>query len=349
MTDSESAALARAHALMELRRYAEAERTLRAHLAGHPESVGCLTVLAWALSGLDRHAEAVDAARRALSLAPQDLDALVALAVLSSGAGDPEGGVRAGVAAVREDPDAWQAQYALARALLGLRRPRVRDALFHVHEALRLAPHDPDLHHLRGVCLENLTLTVDAREAYHDALRIDPEHAHAMASLASLDLDEHRLRRATRGLAQALRIVPDDGHVHAHLATLTSGLMVRLSVLLGAAAVVMSVLVLAEPSWVARAAVGTGLLATCVAVVVALGRHLPRALRRPTPSLLRALPRVQLAQLALMLLVVVAILGMAYGSPGVADGAARGLLMLLLVALGLTVVGSLVWGIVGKD
>jgi tetratricopeptide (TPR) repeat protein len=114
----DSGSLARAEALVELRRYAEAESVLGHVLAAGPDDDRAWCVLALVHDGLGHAARMLEAANRAVALAPDhELGhrlASIALARLEQ----PEEAVRAAAEAVRLDPHGWRThlQYSLVAA-----------------------------------------------------------------------------------------------------------------------------------------------------------------------------------------------------------------------------------------
>ncbi|MEZ5097953.1 MAG: hypothetical protein R2731_18870 [Nocardioides sp.] len=89
--------------------------------------------------------------------------------------------------------------------------------------------------------------------------------------------------------------------------------------------------VLAGAPWAVRAGIGTALLAAYAWLVVSVGRHLPRGLRRPSRDALRDLPRRLLVRLGLIALVALTPARHVLRPQGGADLAA-GVLVLVLRA-----------------
>ena len=124
--------LARASAMLDVRRFDEASELLARLVAAEPDSSRAWCLMARAHLGADRYAEAIDAANRAVALDPADewphrlaSNALVHL-------GNYPDALRAAYAACRLAPGYWQTHVCVAQAALARQRltsrPRRRPA-----------------------------------------------------------------------------------------------------------------------------------------------------------------------------------------------------------------------------
>ena len=200
--------LARASAMLDVRRYDEASRLLARIVAADPDSSRAWCLMARAHLGADRYAEAVEVANRAVTLDPSDewphrlaSNALVHLGHYSDA-------LRAAQEACRLAPTYWQTHVCLAQAALaGHRLDAAADA---AARARALAPNEPDVHFLSGkVSLSRGDLAA-AREHQERALALDPAHSGAMNELGRIRLRRNDPIGAIRHFLSAARATPDE-------------------------------------------------------------------------------------------------------------------------------------------
>jgi Flp pilus assembly protein TadD len=200
--------LARASAMLDLRRFDEAAELLARVVAAEPESSRAWCLLARAHLGADRFAEAVEVANRAVALDPSDewphrlaSNALVHL-------GNYPDAQRAAGAACGLAPSYWQTHVCVAQAALAAQRlDAAADA---AARARALAPTEPDVHFLSGkVSLARGDLA-GAREHQERALALDPAHSGAMNELGRIRLRRHDAAGAVRHFINAARATPDE-------------------------------------------------------------------------------------------------------------------------------------------
>ncbi len=200
--------LARASAMMDVRRFDEAAQLLARVVAAEPESSRAWCLMARAHLGADRYAEAVEVANRAVALDPSDewphrlaSNALVHL-------GNYPDALRAARAACRLAPAYWQTHVCVAQAALAAHQ--LDTATGAAARARTLAPNEPDVHFLSGkVSLARGRLT-DAREHQERALALDPAHSGAMNELGRIRLRRHDAAGAIRHFISAARATPDE-------------------------------------------------------------------------------------------------------------------------------------------
>lgn len=278
--DGDWRALAHAEMLLELRRDAEAEQRFRDVLATDPGSVRALLGLARALNRQDRHEEAEQVVRSAVALAPEDETGYHVLVDVLCDRQDGEGALRAAERALRLAPHDVTSHYQHARALLTLRRPRVRDAYDAAVRAVGLAPHSPDAHNLVGMCLGSLGDLEGAERAYRNALALEPHHTMAQNNLAATELDRGRLRSAAGMLRHAVGAAPQEKILHENLDTVLLRLGRRIVWSLLAAALTLGVLLVSGAPWWSRALAGAAYVATLGVLLHRFGDHLPRGVSR---------------------------------------------------------------------
>jgi predicted Zn-dependent protease len=200
--------LARASAMLDVRRFAEASELLARIVAAEPESSRAWCLMARAHLGAERYAEAVEAANRAVALDPADewphrlaSNALVHL-------GHYPDALRAAHEACRLAPSYWQTHVCAAQAALAAHR--LQAASDAAARACALAPNEPDVHFLSGkVSLARGNLA-DARERQERALALDPAHSGAMNELGRIRLKRHDAAGAIRHFISAARATPDE-------------------------------------------------------------------------------------------------------------------------------------------
>jgi len=265
-------ALVRAETLLDLRRDAEAEQRFREVLASDPQSVRALLGLGRALNRQDRHDEAEQAVRSALAVDPEHAGGHQVLVDVLCDRKDGPGAVAAAERARALAPHDFTSHYQLARALLSLRRPRVRDAYESALRAVDLAPQSPDAHNLVGLCLDALGYHDQAQGAFRNALAIDPVHTLAQNNLAATEMDRGRLGRAAGMLRSAVGNDPQEKRLHQNLDAVLLLLGRRVLWSLFGAAVVLGIMLAAGAPWWARAVGGAAYVGA-----VALLAHRVRA------------------------------------------------------------------------
>jgi tetratricopeptide (TPR) repeat protein len=200
--------LARASAMLDVKRFNEASELLARVVSAEPESSRAWCLMARAHLGADRYADATVAANRAVALDPGDewphrlaSNALVHL-------GNFPGALRAAYEARRLAPSYWQTHVCVAQAALAAQRLDLGTEA--ATRARGLAPNEPDVHFLSGkVSLAGGDLT-DARMHQERALALDPAHSGAMNELGRIRLRRHDSAGAIRHFISAARATPDE-------------------------------------------------------------------------------------------------------------------------------------------
>lgn len=197
------AGVTRASSLLEVGRVEAARREIAAVLAGDPENVAALYVLARSHQAEDDFAAMRDAAMRAVAVAPGQHEGHLLLAYAQIGVENPTAARASALEAVRLAPDDWRGHGALALASLNLRQPG--RAFRTIKRAVALAPESAGPHYLRALMYDAIGWNLSANRSYRRALALDPEHTAALTGLGSV--------AATRG-----RLVAAAGHISAALA-----------------------------------------------------------------------------------------------------------------------------------
>ena len=200
--------LARASAMLDVRRFNEASELLARVVSAEPESARAWCLMARAHLGAERYTEAVNAANRAVTLDPADewphrlaSNALVHL-------GQHTDALRAAYEACRLAPGYWQTHVCVAQAALAAHRLDV--AAEAAARARGLAPNEPDVHFLSGKVSLSRGRLADAREHQESALALDPAHSGAMNELGRIRLRRHDTAGAIRHFISAARATPDE-------------------------------------------------------------------------------------------------------------------------------------------
>ncbi len=323
----------RAQQLLDLRRPAEAEAVVRVHLGQEPEDVDALVLLARALMDQDRHDEGGRVVRAALQLDPEHYSAVLTLVDVSTREDDVTAALGAADRALALHPDSWTSHYARARALLTGPRPRPAEALDCVNRGLRTAPHEPSLHNLAGVCLDAMMRPDEARTAFEEALRLDPQHVLAGANLAGLDAEGGRLRRGARRLTAALAEHPGEAVLHRLLPVVVTRFALRLLGVAAVAAVVLGIELGNRASWPVRALTGAALLVGVALVTRSFLRDLPRGPGGWIGRVARGSTGYARLALVLLALALPALAVLAFAPADVAAGTGITVLVLLRLSL----------------
>jgi tetratricopeptide (TPR) repeat protein len=199
-------ALARAQALLDLRRFDDAAQLLGQAIAQDPEDVWPRCELGRALIGAERWDEALAAAEAATALAPEFDWPHRLRALALNGLGRTKEAVRASEEAVRLDADDatnWQ-----VLASCRLMAKDVRGAREAAERGLQLDPEDADLHRTVGdVALERDEVRAAERH-YRRALELDPEDPVALNNLGVVLLRSDRKGEASELFEAAARLDP---------------------------------------------------------------------------------------------------------------------------------------------
>jgi choline-sulfatase len=194
------------HALVELRRFAEAVGPLRTAIELSPSTPSLYASLARAQAGAGDPEGAEATIERGLELAPRHLGLLQMKARLLLRRGQVAPALEVLGQARDLDPANPLLRVDLANALR--EAGRLPEALAEASEAVRLDPRSPEAHVAQGLCLGALGRTGQARASFESALEIAPSHPDALFFLAALDAQAGRLAEALAPLERLQKVAP---------------------------------------------------------------------------------------------------------------------------------------------
>lgn len=201
--------LARARAMLDVKRYDEAAGLLTRLVAAEPDDSQAWCLLARAQLGANRSQEAAAAANRAVALAPADdwPHRLASASMLRLG-NVPEA-VRAASESCRLAPHQWLCHLSLAQAALALRDFYTAGQA--AAAARSLAPAEPEAHVISGKVSLACGDHVAARAHQERALALSPTHSDALNELGRIELRRSgsRSAQAARHFVQAARSAPE--------------------------------------------------------------------------------------------------------------------------------------------
>ncbi|MEU6620433.1 tetratricopeptide repeat protein [Streptomyces litmocidini] len=195
-----STALARAEALYETGRYAQAGELVARHLASEPEDAEALVLLARCHHRAGDRSAALTAVDQALRIEPELLGGwLMRVHVLLADRRFQEAEATARHA-VELAPQYWGTHYALGTALAEhaehARTPaRTVEAYEAARTAVGLAPEEDAAHFLVGLTAQRRGDHATAQRAYETTLRLNPQSSEAHNNLSLLRLRRRWFRR----------------------------------------------------------------------------------------------------------------------------------------------------------
>jgi tetratricopeptide (TPR) repeat protein len=223
VTSGADAAEARARALLNLGRPAQAEAVITEALVREPDSASLQVLLSRAFLAQQRFRDARAQAQMALALGPENFEGLSCLAAALSGQHDYEAALEAVRRARSIEPMNPAIHVQAARIYLAADKPvYARSAARHARE---LAPESADAAVALAQALYQCDEFTEAADMAATALRLGPESpgAHAIAGLVSLRAGLTG-RRGSAGkesiqrYREALRLNPTDDHAKQDLA-----------------------------------------------------------------------------------------------------------------------------------
>jgi tetratricopeptide (TPR) repeat protein len=199
--------LARASALVDVRRYEQAVSLLARIVAAEPDDSRAWCLLATAHLGTGQYQEAAAAASRAVTLAPSDDWPHRLTSAAHRHLGKANAAVRAAHEACKMAPEEWRSYLCLAQALLAT------EVDFDAAEraaatALRLAPGEPDAHFVAGTISAERHKWAAARAHQERALALNPAHDGALNELGRIRFYRGGQVRAVRHFIQAAQSAP---------------------------------------------------------------------------------------------------------------------------------------------
>jgi tetratricopeptide (TPR) repeat protein len=199
-------AYARALALFQAGRFADAESVLRGVVAATPDHVEALQALGAALSAQGRPAEGLEFFDRVRALRPSDpgvlhnrAQALFALHRLADSRADLE-------RALRLKPDLHPAWNLLGGVLAALGDPNGAERSY--RRALALRPDHAETHYNLGLCYQESGRIEDAIASYRTALQLRPAFAQAHNNIANALKTKGEREAALGHYREAVRLDP---------------------------------------------------------------------------------------------------------------------------------------------
>ncbi len=195
-----------AEALLAVGQQARAREHVVRHLAGQPDSVRGLCLLARCHYQAGEKESMFEVATRAIAAGPDDGWAWRLHSIAARQWVYPLASARSAREAVRCQPLQWQSHVTLAEALLAGERSRQqrREAYLAARRAVELEPQAPETHLTLGRVYSDVGASGRARTCFGQALALDPTHAMAMNNLAVLDLRAGLTGRAGQRLRDAI-------------------------------------------------------------------------------------------------------------------------------------------------
>jgi tetratricopeptide (TPR) repeat protein len=197
---------ARAVALFQSGRFAEAEPILRAAVAAQPRFPEALQALGAALSAQGRAAEGIEWFDRARALRPSDPGLLHNRAQALFGLGRWEDARADLERALRLKADLHPAWNLLGGVLAQLRDSAGAERAY--RRALALKPRHPETHYNLGLCYQEAGRNDDAIACYRKALELRPAFAQAHNNLANALKARGALDEAMVHYREAMRLDP---------------------------------------------------------------------------------------------------------------------------------------------
>lgn len=317
--DESERALSQANALLDLRRFADAQR-LTQSVSSQVSDPRWLTVLARAYLGQNDYGRAVDAARTLIQSDPENEAGYRFLSIALVGLGRGPDAVQAAEGAVRLAPNNWAATYTMARALICA--GRAADAIDWAVQARKQAPGLADPHVLLGLALVQNGRHEEGRRSFERALRINPEHEYALQNLANLEAKQGRLRSAGRLTRAGLGAAPQARGLHAQYDFILRLLLRRMYLVALPFGAVLLLTTHARTAVETRPIIGTMMLVAMIALAHPVISALPGSRRTAIARILRQSGVVPRLLLALLLVVLFGALIVAFAPEGTAKPAA---------------------------
>ena len=201
-------------ALLQGRRFAEAEAALKAHVAATPSDARSLELLGVAIASQGRAQDALAWFDRALAARPDSPTALHnrARARMATGlAGEARSDLEN---AIRLQPQLLPAWTELGGVLMDLGDMRGAEQAY--QRAVELRPDLAEPHYNLGVFLQRVGRADDAANAYRRAIQVRPAFPAALNNLGNLLRTAGRLDEAGEQYAQALRVDPNFAQAHSN-------------------------------------------------------------------------------------------------------------------------------------
>jgi tetratricopeptide (TPR) repeat protein len=199
--------LARAQAMLTVKRHDEAAGLLSQLVAAQPDDSRAWCLLAAAHLGAGRYQDAAEAAGRAVAAAPSDEwpHRLVSNARLHLG--NSQAAVSAASEACRLAPNEWRAWVCLAQAALAT-EVEFNEAERAAATARRLAPDEAEVYYVSGLVSFAREEWKKAQAYQERVLAIDPAHSRALNELGRISMRKRNSARAVDHFIRAAGSAP---------------------------------------------------------------------------------------------------------------------------------------------
>ncbi|SDM43272.1 Tetratricopeptide repeat-containing protein [Catalinimonas alkaloidigena] len=199
-------AVQRAQLLIEQKRFAQAEQTLRSVQAHYPQDDSIHALLAVCQLEQDRLSDAEQSAREAVRLQADVAFNHYILGYTLCQQKKLEEAERVSREALRLDSS--EAHHYALLARIRMLQKKWEEALEFANQGLEQSAEDTTCLNLRAQCLTKLNRNVEARLTIEDALEQDPEDAFTHANTGWSLLEQGHHREAERHFGEALRLDP---------------------------------------------------------------------------------------------------------------------------------------------
>lgn len=200
--------LARAQAMLEIKRHDEAASLLARIAAAQPGNGRAWCLLAAAHLGAGRYHDAADAAARAVVAAPSDDWPYRLVSRAQAHLRNPQAAMSAASEACRLAPNEWRAWVCMAHAALAT-EVEFRAAERAAAAARRLAPDEAEVYYVSGLVSFAREEWGNARAYQERVLAIDPAHSGALNELGRISLKKRNTPRAADHFIRAAGSAPD--------------------------------------------------------------------------------------------------------------------------------------------
>jgi tetratricopeptide (TPR) repeat protein len=211
---SSNQTLARAYALDQQGRLAEAVEAYRQFLTTEPRNGDALQLLGTALARMGRPAQAVEALSAAAAIKTNNPFLQVNLANALNAVGRHSDALTCYGGAVALKPDFAAAHRGRGMTLLHL--GQTEDAVRALSNAIRLEPHNPAFYNDLGVALERAEQKTDALAQFERAIQLDARFVEAHHNRGLLEATLGRYQQALESLDRALALQPNIAALHAN-------------------------------------------------------------------------------------------------------------------------------------
>lgn len=201
------ALLNQARVTLSKRDYKSAMAELQKLTEEHPRDYQILYQLAVAQLGNDEPLKALATLDKALTLNPNYIEATLLRCQIQISRGDFSSATPELVRVTRQNPRVAQAHYLLAAAYV--QRGAADDALAVYSNLTKIFPSDPQPYQMIGTLYRQQTNLVSARQAYEQALKLNPDYLAAIDDVIELDITSGKQEAALARIQGYIQKYPD--------------------------------------------------------------------------------------------------------------------------------------------